>query len=177
MSYAGATLAIAALVHMGTVYALPRFIMARTLAIMAPANTMHFGKRPDSTSRTVVRPSPDLLYATCPFDLSKGPLRVTARVPHWTYWSVSVFDSATNNFFVKNDRQIAGDFLEILLVRPHQAWPPLDNALERVILFAPSEKGLVLFRTVIDNDKNLAALGEMLRQSRCETVATRGGLR
>lgn len=172
-----ATLAIALLIHMGTLYALPRLVMAKALAKLGTPNTMHYMSRPNARSRTVVRPSPDILYASCPYDLSKGPLWVTAKVPHWTYWSVSAFDSATNNFFVRDDRQIAGNSIELLLVRPHQPWPALDNALERIILFPPSERGLILFRAVIDDEKHLPALEALLHQSRCQTVAKGGRLR
>ena len=153
MPWLAATLAVAALVHLATLYALPRRIMARTLARMGPPNTMRFAKRPDETSRGVVRPSPDILYSACPFDLSKGPLKLTARVPHSTYWSVSAFDAATNNFFVRNDQQTAGDSIEILAVRPGMALPPLDTATDRVILFAPTTKGLFLIRMVINDEK------------------------
>lgn len=172
-----ATLLVAALVHMASVYALPRAIMMLAMTRLGAPNTMHVGRRPDATSRAVVRPSPDLLYATCPFDLSKGPLRVTAPVPHANYWSVSAFDAATNNFFVKNDRQIAGNTIELLVVEHGQAWPPLDNALERIILFAPSEKGIILIRTVIDSDKQIPALAALLHAARCETVAPAKRLR
>lgn len=166
-------LIVAALVHLGSLYLVPRVVMARVLDKMGAANTLRVGHRPDASSRGVVRPSPDLLYASCPFDLSKGPLRVTAIVPKGAYyWSVSAFDSATNNFFVRNDRQIAGNSFEVTLIRRGQALPPLGNAVESAIVFAPSDKGLVLLRTVIDDEKHEAALEAALRQSRCETVAS-----
>jgi uncharacterized membrane protein len=164
------TLAIAVLVHIGTLYALPRLVMRRALRRMGAPNSMHFGRRPTAVSRMVVRPSPDILYASCPFDLSSGPLRVTARVPHSTYWSVSAFDSATNNFFVRNDRKVTGDSIELFLLLRGQALPSSDNAPERVIVFAPSQQGLLLFRTVIDDDQHLPTLEALVRQDRCETV-------
>ncbi len=172
-----AALVIAMLVHLGSLYAIPHLVMARALTKLGTANTMHIGHRPDASSRAVVRPSPDILYAACPFDLSNGPLRVTAQIPHGTYWSISAFDSATNNFFVHNDSQITGNSLEVLLMRRGQAWPPLGNALERVLLISPTTKGLVLLRTVIDDDKNVPALQAMLRKSTCQTVATAARLR
>jgi uncharacterized membrane protein len=172
-----ATLLVATMVHLSSLYAIPHLVMARALTKLGPPNMMHVGRKPDAAARAVVRPSPDLLYATCPYDLSAGPVRVLARVPHGTYWSVSAFDSATNNFFVRNDRQIAGDALEILLMRPHQPWPSLRNALERVTLITTSTKGLILLRTVIDDDKNVPALQAVLRQSKCETVASTPRLR
>ena len=172
MLWIGATLAVAALVHMGTIHELPRLIMARTLARLGQPSRMYFGKRPNETSRRVVRPSPDLLYAACPFDLSKGPLRVTARVPHSTYWSVSAFDDATNNFFVRNDQQIVGNSIEIIALRPGMALPALDHAPGRIILFAPTEKGLFLFRYLVNDEKHLAALDAIRHHASCETVTS-----
>ena len=163
------TLLVALLVHLGSLRAIPRIVMRRMLRQMGTPNTIHFGGRPTAARRLVARPSPDILYASCPFDLSKGPLRVTAHVPHSTYWSVSAFDSATNNFFVRNDRQVAGDSLEIVLLRHGQPQPSV-TAPEHTIVFAPSRRGVILFRTVIDDEKNLPALTALLQQDRCETA-------
>jgi uncharacterized membrane protein len=171
-TWIAATLAVAVMVHVATIYAIPRRIMARTLRRMGPPNTIHFAKRPDETSRGVVRPSPDLLYSACPFDLSKGPLKITASVPHSTYWSVSGFDAATNNFFVRDDQQIAGSSIEIIALRPGMALPPLDAAPERVILFAPTNKGLFLFRLLVNDEKQQPALDALRRQATCGTVAS-----
>lgn len=168
----GATLVVAMAVHLVTLHELPGRIMARTLARMGPPNAMYFDRRPDATSHRMVRPSPDLLYAACPFDLSKGPLRVTASVPHSTYWSVSAFDSATNNFFVRNDQQISGNAIEIIALRHGMALPPPGNAPEHVILFAPTTTGLILFRLLINDEANLAALDAIRHQASCETVAS-----
>ena len=172
-----ATILVALVVHLGAIYLLPRVVMMRAFDKMGAVNTMHVGQRPTSASRTVVRPSPDSLYATCPYDLSKGPLRVTAPVVHTSYWSVSAFDADTNNFFVKNDQQAMGDSIELVVVKRGQAWPAMDNALERVVLFSPSEKGLILFRAVIDDDKHLPALEAALNRTHCETVASAAKLR
>jgi uncharacterized membrane protein len=168
-----ATLAIALAVHYATLYALPRRIMARTLERIGTPNTMHFEKPPTASSRGVVRPSPDILYAACPYDLSEGPLRVTASVPHSTYWSMSAFDDATNNFFVRNDRQVTGSSFELLLMRHGQPMPPLDNVPDRSIVFASSRRGLILIRTVIDDEKNLPALETILHQARCESIVSK----
>ncbi len=177
MLWLAAALAVAAFVHMGTIYALPRLIAARAEARMGQPNAMYFGTRPDETSRGVVRPSPDFFYSACPFDLSKGPLKVTARVPHSTYWSVSAFDAATNNFFVRNDQQIAGNSIEIIALRPGTELPSLDNAPVRVILFAPTNKGLFLFRILINDEKQVVDLDAIRHQASCETVASLRGSR
>jgi uncharacterized membrane protein len=174
MLWVGATLAVAILVHLVTVRAIPRLITARVLKRMAPLNTMHFGRRPDEASRGVVRPSPDLLYSSCPYDLSKGPLRVTARVPHSTYWSVSAFDAASNNFFVRNDQQIAGDSIEILALRPGMTPPTSGDAHQPLIVYSPTRKGLFLFRLLIDDDAHLAILDALRHEASCASVTTAG---
>jgi len=165
----GLTMLVALLVHLGTVYAIPRIVMGRVMRPMGPPNTIRFGGRPSAGQRGVARPSPDMLYASCRFDLSKGPLLITASVPHSTYWSVSAFDSATNNFFVRNDRQVTGDSLEVILMRHGQPQTPV-TAPEHAIVFAPTRTGVVLFRTVIDDEKNLPALTALLHQDRCKTT-------
>jgi uncharacterized membrane protein len=165
----GLTLAVAAIVHLATLHALPRFVMSRALARMGPPNSIHFGRRPTAASRGVVRPSPDILYAVCPFDLSNGPLLVAARIPHSTYFSISAFDSATNNFFVLNDRQVPGDSVEFLIT-DRSAKPPRTPSA-RAIVRSPTRRGLVLFRIVIDDERNLPALAAMMHQDRCETAS------
>ncbi|MGA3003824.1 MAG: DUF1254 domain-containing protein [Acetobacteraceae bacterium] len=167
-----AALAVASLVFTGTIRVLPRLIEARALARFGAPNTMHFAERPDASTRRVVRPSPDLLYAVCPFDLANGPLRLTANVPHSTYWSVSAFDAVTNNFFVRDDRQIAGDSIEIIAIRRGMALPPLGNTPDRVVLFAPTERGLFLIRLLINDETQLTALDAIRRQASCEIVVS-----
>jgi uncharacterized membrane protein len=159
-----ATLAVAAVVHLGTVWYLPHFVMGRALAQMGAANTIHHGRRADASSHGVVRPSPDLLYSSCPYDLSKGPLRVHAPVPTGTYWSVSAFDDNTNNFFVENDRQAKGGVVDFVLRGPGQHAQPRDTVVR-----APSERGLILFRTLIDDEAKFAQIDAQRRQATCET--------
>jgi uncharacterized membrane protein len=170
LAWSAATLAVAGLVHLVTLNALPRLIMARVLTRIGAANTMHFSQRPDATSRRVVQPSPDLLYAACPFDLAKGPLRLTARVPHRTYWSVSAFDANTNNFFVRNDRQIEGDAIEIIAL-PRGMAPPDESGRAPVILVPPTETGLFLVRLLIDDERDLPQLARIQHQADCATIA------
>jgi uncharacterized membrane protein len=161
---------IAAITHIASVWLLPRAIMYRTMSRIAEAgiNEIHFGKRPDETARGVVRPSPDLLYSTCPYDLSAGPLRVRSPVPNDTYWSVSLFDAATNNFYVRNDRQVYAGKSSVVdfVIVPPGSHEDTEN-MPRVE--SPSTKGLVLFRTLINDEKNLAAIDALRREASCTT--------
>lgn len=166
-----ATAVVAGLVHVGTMYALPRVVMARAMARMGAVNTMHFGTPPNANSRAVVRPSPDMLYSVCPFDLSKGPLRLTAQVPHTTYWSVAGYDAATDNFFTRDDMQIGGNSIEIVALQRGMKLPLSNGSPIQAILFAPSERGVFMIRMLINNPQGLNALEAIQHQASCETVS------
>jgi uncharacterized membrane protein len=161
-----ATLVLAVAVHLATVWYLPHFVMNRALAKMGAPNMIHHGGRVTAASRGVVRPSPDLLYSTCPFDLSNGPIEIRATVPANTYWSVSLFDAETNNFFVRNDRQLNGKPLDLIVLTPKEDREP-HQLPGRIFVRSPSEHGLALFRTLINDDSHFAAIDKARRQSNC----------
>jgi uncharacterized membrane protein len=173
IGWAALTLALAGAVHVGTVVAVPRLLMALVQHGTAGGiNRIHHGGRVTAASREVVRPSPDLLYSLCPYDLSTGPLRVTAVVPP-TYFSISAFAANTDNFFVINDAQLrktGAGRIELVLTDGSSAYTP--RGAERVVR-SPTTEGVVLFRTLIRRGDQLEQLVRVQRQARCRTVAGR----
>jgi uncharacterized membrane protein len=93
-------LLVAVLMHLLTVWALPRLIMREAMSRIAQetaaqpapqaATGVYLPPPTDHTQRRIVMPSPDLLYATCALDLSRGPVRITAEVAPPRYWSVAL---------------------------------------------------------------------------------------
>jgi uncharacterized membrane protein len=165
--YAAAALVIAAAVHVASVFYLPDLVMVRVMAGLTRAggvNTMLHGARATSASRAVVRPSPDLLYSTCVYDLDKagGRLRVHATGMPNTYWSVSAFDARTDNFFVLDDRQAKSGAFDITLARPGAAHPG--------DIPSPTARGVILVRTLIDDDSHLARIDAARRGAACEAA-------
>jgi uncharacterized membrane protein len=163
LPYIALALALAAAVHVASVFYLPDLIMMRVMAKVGPrANTMLHTPRPSETSRAVVRPSPDLLYSTCVYDLSRagGRLRVHASGMPDTYWSVSAFDAHTDNFFVLDDRHAKGGRFDITLAAPDAARPG--------DIPSPTARGIILVRTLIDDDAHLARIDAARRGARCE---------
>ncbi len=166
--YIAMTLAIAAAVHVASVVYLPDLIMARTMAKLAGAggvNTMLHGARATDASRAVVRPSPDLLYSTCVYDLDKagGRLRVHADGMPRTYWSVSAFDAHTDNFTVLDDRHARGGAFDVTLAGPDAVAHPGD-------IRSPTARGVILVRTLIESEARLAAIDAARRGARCEAA-------
>jgi uncharacterized membrane protein len=166
LGWIAATLLVAAVVHLGSLLLVPPVIMHFTMAKIAQgghANEMRHGARPSAAARGVVRPSPDLLYSTCVLNLSQAAgVRVTAHDMPKTYWSISIFDGETNNIFVLDDRQAKGKPVEIAVVGP-DGMPPLPG----ITVHLPGRHGLLLVRTLIDNDAHLAAIDKARRNVTC----------
>jgi len=164
-----ATLVVALLVHGASVYFLPSYIMWRTMAAMsrlAGENSIAHGPRPTSRSRAVVRPSPDLLYSTCVYDLDAtgGAVRVHTQGMPQTYWSVSAFDMNTNNFYVRNDRQTKNGAVDFVLIAPGA----FVDGTKLPVVIAPTRRGIVLFRTLINDETRFAEIDRARRNARCE---------
>ena len=161
-------LAAAALAWQATLVATPRLIMAVAVKRLAEAgglNRMFHAPLPAAGRRTIVRPSPDLAYSSCPFDLAAGPLLVeTAPVPA-PYWSLSVFDRRTDVVFVRNRRDTGGAPVRIVLARP---WQEVPAGIEAVRL--KGDRGIALVRILVPDRSRFAPLDRARRAGSCRTV-------
>jgi len=162
------------LVHVASVMAIPRLVMWRATGLMARNNgynTMSHAVRATWQSRTIVRPSPDLLYSSCPYDLSAAgaALHVHASGMPDTYWSVSVFDADTNNIYVLNDRQAKNGSVDFVLVGPHSGFlSPAKSGPPQV--WTPTSHGVVLFRTLINDETHFAEIDSGRKHAACEII-------
>jgi len=166
--WVAATLLVAVVVHGVTVLLLPRLIMLRTVAGISkqvPANAIVHAPRPTARSRGVVRPSPDLLYSICAYDLGAagGAVRVSTHDMPETYWSVSLFDIDTNNFYALNDRQAKAGATDFLLARPGTS----AGTAGVPVVTPPTDRGIVLFRTLINDEGRIAEIDAARRFAAC----------
>lgn len=169
--YRGLTLLTTAiLVHVAAVWAAPRLIMQ--VLMNGPKASATFGKNQTyfpapvtASSRDIVLPSPDLLYSVCVFDVSQGPVRITANPKLKSYWSVALYAANSDNFFVINDRK-AGD-------KPVDLWLVSEGANrdgQRVpegstVVVTPSKQGFLLMRVLTGNYEAERATVEPARRT------------
>ena len=163
-------LTVTVLMHLLTVWALPRLIMREAMARIAQETTaqtraqaraqgwpqaatgVYLPPSTDHTQRRIVMPSPDLLYATCALDLSKGPVRITTEVAHPRYWSVALYGANSDNFFVVNDRSAAAQRLDLWVVPPGADRTTMNADDGSTVAEAPSRKVLLLMRLLLTDD-------------------------
>ncbi len=151
----------------GTVVAYPYLVMKKASEKILHSgevswNAFHHGPRVTETSRGVVRPSPDLIYSVCVYDLSDGPVRITAPAPaDGRYASISFYADNTDNYAVFNDRDpVFRGGLDVLLARKAVAGDGL-------VVESPSEKGVVLLRRIVESDAAFPIIDAERRKARC----------
>lgn len=157
--------------HLASIWAYPRLVMYKLVnevPVASASDRAYFPPATDHTQRRIVMPSPDLLYATCGYDLSQGALDVSADPQLPGYWSLAGYADNTDNFFVVNDRRAAGQAVSLRLLPPGRPVPPSDSARPGVV--APSMRGLLLMRVLVTQDVAAAALDAARRTLSCSVV-------
>ncbi|MFD0849816.1 DUF1254 domain-containing protein [Sphingosinicella xenopeptidilytica] len=154
---------LAALVAVGTyaatLWATPYGIMAKAMDKLGAdgINVMRHQGLPTAENRWIVRPSPDLAYSVCVFDLAEGRVAIDAFVPPQRYWSLSVFDANTDNIFSVNDRAVKGGRYALML----------SKGGTNGSLAVPGGKGIALIRILVTDAKDLASIDTLRRRSTC----------
>jgi len=166
------TLILSISFHLLIVYYFPRILMiGAALRIKdrfgVDKNQLLNNEPVNAESKKIVMPSPDLLYSGISFDVSRHPLLIMAPVPTNTYWSMSMYDYDTNNFFVIDDRDIPGKKLVAVLIGPDDAVPDRKDA---IVVRAPEDQGIILFRMLIVDRNNIAELQKFQRGITCSAL-------
>lgn len=128
-------------------------------------NTMSYGNLATPERQPVVRPSPDLAYSSCPYDLSAGPIAIDVAPVSGRYTSLSIFDAATDVIFVRNDVEAGAKPFRIIVAREGQAVPKGAE-----IVRTNHDHGIALIRLLLKDPAEIGALDVVRRQSSCATV-------
>lgn len=160
----GAVLAIAVTTHLAVVLAAPRVLM--TLAANrisqngALNNRWIYPPRATETSREIVRPSPDLAYAACAFDLRDGPVHITVT-PGADYTSLTLYASNTDATVINAQAPI-----DLIIARPDQTVPNGPWQIHRT----PHPWGIALQRRLAPTEISFEAADRQRRLDRCGSL-------
>lgn len=184
-------LAIAIVVHFASVWALPRVMMWKLFQTLThAAGASEAPKQPilpplaDASARRVVMPNPDLLYGLCALDLAHGPAIVRADPKLSSYWSIALYASNSDHFFVLNDREAGQRPVHLRIMA--QPDPTAASAFahsdaetrsatlramnEPRTIVAPSNQVLLLMRVLVEDPSRGTEALEAARSSlKCST--------
>jgi uncharacterized membrane protein len=128
-------------------------------------NAMRHGNLANPKNQPIVRPSPDLAYSSCPFDLRAGPLLIDYVPIPGRYSSLSVFDARTDVVFVRNDVRASGKPVRVAIARKGQSVPA---GIETVRV--KYDRGIALVRLLLADPAEIVALDAVRKQSSCRTL-------
>lgn len=170
-------LTLGALVHLVTIMAIPRLAQddgwSRVMALASPAGVTLLPRAgPADDGLPLLDPS--AAHAVCLFDLSRGPMSISAPMPPG-FWSVSLFGDDRAVFYAVTRAATNEDVFTIELrnavqtrrTRIAQADP--DPATLQVE--APSNGGFALFRALVTGRSERAIVEEALAGIQCEPLS------
>ncbi|MEW6577256.1 DUF1254 domain-containing protein [Sphingorhabdus buctiana] len=169
-----AGLAVAAVAWHGTLLATPYVLMSAAMKKISSANgngranVFGFGEMATADRQPIVRPSPDLVYSSCVFNLSQGPVLVDVAPVPGKYWSVSIFDARTDVAAVRSDRDTGGKPARLALVRKGQVAPKGYDVVQ-----LDHDKGIALMRILLSDPAEYAEVDAIRRKSTCQAVSAK----
>ena len=166
------TLLLAGILHVAIVKLIPIAItstfMSRVVGQFG-VNRILANPLPTDKARAVVKPSPDLLYATCIYDVSAGPVRVSITPPS-TYWSLSLFERNSDNFFKLSAADVKGGSAELIVGQSADADRAKAAFPSSVFVAAPGSRGVMLARLLVLDPSHMVAERAAQQSVRCETI-------
>lgn len=153
--------------HFATLHLIPSIIMERAQATMEdrgiPMYQWVASPRQTPETQTVVRPSPDLSYAVCRFDVRDGPVLISA--PGWAgYGSLSIFDERTNNVFVAS---LDGQGAQVMALNWRSKGQQTAGAQP---IFMSNGRGLALIRRLAPDPDTHTEATNLVADAKCELL-------
>jgi uncharacterized membrane protein len=163
----------AALLHIVIILSLPSFTgrdAYTRVQAFGEANRF-FPLAGSSASLAPINDDPAMKTAVCAFSVETGPIRLFAEgdVP---FWSLAVYDSASNEVFSMNDRTSVSGALDTLIATPIQLIgirKAVPAELEQSILVEMrGEEGYAVLRTFVPTQSREEAATAFLADASCE---------
>lgn len=162
----------AALIHIISILELPRWTgtdaWSRVAALGATNRFFPLANEPNTTG--LYNEDPHIRTAVCRFDITNTPVRVVAsgNVPIWT---VSAYDSSSNETYSMNDRSSIGENVDIVFVTPSQMLQlrrVMPVELERAVLVElASPEGFVALRAIAPTPSQEPAARDFVAGASC----------
>lgn len=161
------------IVHLTTVLALPRTATQDAHSRLTPITPVNaVVPLPAPIPAAAIMPFMDPAFATavCRYDLSNGPLKLTAPVSQ-AYTSVSFYTRYGVAYYAINDRAAGRRVIELDLMTPEQRsqLPEEEDvtAADRLIIESPTANGLIVLRALAPEPGLMPMASTALAGARC----------
>jgi uncharacterized membrane protein len=164
------------IVHLATILYLPRAATRDAysrLASITPVNAVVPLPQPTPDGAVVPFLDPAFATAVCRYDLSNGPLKLTAPVSQ-AYTSVSFYTRRGAAHYAITDRAAGRRIIELDLMTEQQRsqLPEQEDvtAADRLIVESPTPTGLIVVRTLAPEPSQMAMAQRALAGAKCQPL-------
>jgi uncharacterized membrane protein len=168
-----AAVLLGGIVHLSTVLAMPQAAKQDAysrLAPLTPVNTMVSLSSTKAGAEIMPFMDPAFAAAVCRYDLSDGPLKLTAPVSQ-AYTSVTFYTRRSVAFYAINDRAAGRRTIELdLMTAAQHAQVPEDEevtAADRLIIESPTTMGLIVLRALAPEPSLMPMARQALAAATC----------
>lgn len=99
------------------------------------------------------RANPDSIISSMAYDVSDGPVRVSGTT--WpNYWSLSLYQQNSDNYFVINDSQLESSEFDIVIVQEGKE----ESVSTGTTITSPTDKGIMLIRRFASQETDMPAI-------------------
>jgi len=162
------------IVHLVAVLQLPRAATQDAysrITPIAPVNTVTAMPTPTPQDAVIPFMDPAFAAAVCRYDLSKGPIKLSAPVSP-AYTSVSFYTRRGVAYYAINDRAAGRRVIELdLMTSAQRAQMPEEEdvtAADRLIVESPTPTGLIIIRALAPEPGTMATARNALTSARCQ---------
>jgi uncharacterized membrane protein len=162
-------------VHLVAVLILPRTATQDAYTRLSPIATVNAVvpvPQPAPQNETMPYMDPAFAAAVCRYDLSNGPLKLTAPISA-AYTSVSFYTRSGVAYYAINDRAAGRKVIELELMTGEQRanLPEEEDvtAADRLIVESPTPTGLIMLRALAPEPGLLPMAREALAKASCRT--------
>jgi uncharacterized membrane protein len=99
------------------------------------------------------------------YDVTSGPVRISANPGLSSYWSIALYAANSDNFFVVNDRAAAGKPVDVWLVSDQSGQADSTIPPGARVVVSPSHRGFLLMRVLTGDYESEKAVVEPARRT------------
>ncbi len=169
-----ATVIVSGIVHILAVINLPSLAPKSAwfrLRNDVPVNKMLLLEKMDEKPSLLPLMAPDVRYAICRYDLTKGPVTIRAKIPN-DLFSIAAYDQLGQNFYVITGASLQRSDL-YLVVTQNSAAEAEVSASEKsddvVVINSVNAKGILLLRAPVAGPAYEQLTEDLLRKATCST--------
>jgi len=169
---------LGAIIHIGIVLLMPHMAPDNgwsRLAVISGFNQLVILPGARAKASPLSHMAPDIRYAICRYDLSKGPVQLKTPLPD-ELWSIALYTRDGRNFYLLSGRDVQAGQVNLLVVRDDNSGNKdnQDNSgngkVKETTISSPVNQGIILIRAPFPSPAYEKRIVSQLKKAFCRAI-------